>query len=155
MNFDAAFDKLIGHEGGLVDDPKDPGGLTKYGVSQRAYPALDIRSLTLDQAKAIYLRDYWTKAACDQVPDTIRFDLFDTAVNSGVTQAIKLVQRAVYVTADGAIGPNTLTALKAADPLRTVVRFNANRLALMVSLANWPTHSRGWVLRVVDNLLEV
>ena len=154
MNFDTAFDRLIGNEGGLVDDPEDPGRLTKYGISQRSYPKLDITNLTLDQAKAIYLRDFWTKAACDLVLDAIRFDLFDTAVNSGATQAIKLVQRAVYVTADGVIGPNTLTALKAADPLRTIMRFNANRLALMVGLKNWPAHSRGWVLRVVDNLLE-
>ena len=59
MNFDIAFSRLIDSEGGLTDNPKDPGGLTKFGISQRSYPDIDIRNLTLDQAKAIYLRDFW------------------------------------------------------------------------------------------------
>jgi lysozyme family protein len=66
MTFDEAFDVLIGHEGGYVNHPGDPGGETKFGISKRAYPALDIKALTLGQAKAIYRRDYWIPAGCDR-----------------------------------------------------------------------------------------
>jgi lysozyme family protein len=155
MNFDQAFDHLIGHEGGYVNSPADPGGETKFGISKRSYPQLDIKALTLDQAKTIYLADYWTKAGCPKVPEAVRFDLFDMAVNSGIEQAIRVLQQAVFVTADGAIGPNTLTALSATDPYKLMVRFNALRLAFMAGLSNWPVFSRGWALRIVDNLLEL
>lgn len=155
MNFDQAFDKLLGHEGDLSDNPADPGGLTKFGISQRAYPKLDIRALTVEQAKAIYLPDYWIKAGCDTVPPALAFDLFDMAVNSGVRQATLILQRAAFVTADGVIGPNTRMALASMDPVKLVVRFNALRLAFMASLGSWPTFGRGWALRIADNLLEV
>ena len=77
MNFDQAFETLIGHEGGYVNDPRDPGGETKYGITKRQYPGEDIPNMTLVRAKDIYQRDYWWKAGCDLVPDEVKFDLFD------------------------------------------------------------------------------
>ncbi len=97
MNFDQAFERLIGHEGGYVNHPADPGGATKYGISRRSYPGEDIKGMTLARAKEIYARDYWGAAACDALPDGIKFDVFDMAVNSGVSAAIRLVQRAAGV----------------------------------------------------------
>ena len=105
MTFDEAFDILIGHEGGYVNHPNDPGGETRFGISKRAYPLLDIKVLTLDQAKAIYRRDYWIPAGCDRVPEALRFDVLDMAVNSGVKVAIQTLQRALGVRDDGLIGP--------------------------------------------------
>lgn len=159
MNFDQAFEKLIGHEGGYVSPEdaikrKDPGGETKFGISKRSYPDVDIKNLTIDQAKAIYRRDFWAAIRCDDLPEKVRFQLFDTAVNSGAGQAIKLLQRAACVTADGLIGPQTRTALAAMPADRLVARFNAFRLAFMTGLPNWPQNSRGWALRIADNLLE-
>ena len=155
MNFDQAFEKLIGHEGALSDNPADPGGLTKYGISQRSYPDVDIAALTLDQARQIYWRDYWGPAGCERVPDAIKFDLFDMAVNSGISRAVKTLQCAAGVTQDGIIGTLTLQALLDMPPARLAARFNGARLAFMASLPAWPHFSRGWALRIADNLMAV
>lgn len=155
MNFETAFTRLLGHEGGYVNNPLDKGGETKYGISKRSYPKLDIASLTQVDAKAIYLRDYWKPAGCDSVPPAIAFDLFDMAVNSGVARAVKTLQRTVGTAEDGKLGPLTLAAAAKLDPARAVARFNGVRLAFMVSLDVWPTFSRGWALRIADNLMGV
>lgn len=154
MNFDIAFERLIGHEGGYVADSRDPGGETKFGISKRAYPRTDIAALTLDGAKAIYRRDYWGPAGCDLVPDAAKFDLFDMAVNSGVKPAIKVLQRAVGVADDGAIGPITMQAISSTPAPRLVARFNGHRLALMTDLHTWATFGKGWARRIAANLME-
>ena len=155
MTFDEAFDVLIGHEGGYVNHPGDPGGETKFGISKRAYPALDIKALTLGQAKAIYRRDYWIPAGCDRAPEPLRFDLLDMAVNSGVKVAIRTLQRALGIGDDGLIGPTTLSALSQSDPTAVQVKFNGARLQMMTDLATWPTFGRGWAKRIAANLLRV
>ena len=154
MNFDQAFEKLIGHEGGYVDDRRDPGGATKYGISKRSYPGEDIAGMTLERAKTLYARDYWGPAGCDGLPDAAKLQVFDMAVNSGVTAAIKAMQRAVGTATDGVFGPITLQAIQSMPAPRFVARFNAQRLALMAGLATWPAYGRGWALRIVDNLME-
>lgn len=154
MNFDQAFERLIGHEGGYVADSRDPGGRTKYGISQRSYPGEDIAGMTLDRAKAIYLRDFWGPAGCDAVPDAVKFDLFDAAVNSGVKAAAKMLQRAVGETQDGIIGPRTLQAVQSMPAPRLVARFNGVRLEFMAGLSTWPAFGRGWARRIAANLME-
>ncbi len=165
MNFDKAFDKLIGHEGGLSLDTKDRGNWTsgvigkgelrgtKYGVSAMSYPHLDIRNLTLDQAKAIYRKDYWGRS--DDLPDTVRFDFFDAAVNSGYEQSVKWLQRAAGAKDDGKIGPNTLLAVRMADPQLLSKRFNGHRLMAMTNMSGWASQNRGWARRIANNLLSV
>jgi lysozyme family protein len=152
MTFDEAFEKLIGHEGGYVNNRADPGGETKYGISKRAYPGEDIPNLTLDRAKAIYLRDYWGPAGCDALPDAMRLQVFDMAVNAGVRAAVKALQRAVGETVDGALGPLTLQAVQSMQPARLVARFNGARLAMLADDVNWPAFGRGWARRIADNL---
>ena len=88
--FDAAFLLVVGEEGGYVNDPRDPGGETKYGISKRAYPALDIANLTLDQAKAIYRKDYWDALELGTKPWSIALLQFDAAVNQGQNFARRL-----------------------------------------------------------------
>lgn len=154
MNFDEAFKRLIGHEGGYVNDSRDPGGETKYGISKRAYPGEDIAGLTLERAKAIYLRDYWGPAGCDAVPDSVRFDLFDMAVNSGVKTAARMLQKVVGETEDGVIGPRTLQAVQSMPAPRLVARFNGHRLEFMANLTAWPAFGRGWARRIAANLKE-
>jgi lysozyme family protein len=155
MNFDQSFERLIGHEGSYVNDPRDPGGETRYGISRRSYPGEVIRTMTLERAKEIYLRDFWGPAGCDAVPDGVKFDLFDMAVNSGVTQAVRTLQRAVGVDDDGKLGPITLQAVASMPPLRFVARFNGYRLQFMSTLATWPAFGRGWANRIAKNLIEV
>jgi lysozyme family protein len=154
VNFDAAFERLIGHEGGYVNHKADPGGETKYGITKRTYPGENIKTLTLARAKEIYRRDFWGPAGCDAVPDAIKFDLFDAAVNSGCRQAVKFLQGAVGTVQDGLLGPKTLQALNATPPERLVMRFNALRLLFMAELTTWPSFGRGWARRVALNLLS-
>jgi lysozyme family protein len=154
MNFDQAFERLIGHEGGYTKGVGDPGGETKYGISKRSYPAEDIPSMTLERAKAIYFKDFWGPAGCDAVPDSIRFDLFDMAVNAGVMRAAKTLQAAVGETQDGIIGPRTLQAIQSMPAPRLIARFNGHRLEHMATLTNWPLHGRGWARRIAANLKE-
>jgi lysozyme family protein len=154
MDFNTAFERVIGHEGGYVNDPRDPGGETKFGISRRSYPMEDIAALTLERAKGIYARDFWGPAGCDAVPDGARFALFDLAVNSGVRTAVKLLQHAVGETEDGVLGPRTITAATSMPPARLVARLCAARLKLMTDLQTFDTFGRGWTRRVLSILQE-
>jgi lysozyme family protein len=153
--FDDAFRILIGHEGGYVNDRNDPGGETKFGISKRSYPREDIANLTLERAKAIYLRDFWQKARCHELPDVVAFALFDAAVNSGVSMGVKLLQRALRVTDDGRFGPVTMAAAKAANPAALAARLNGHRLIYMTNLKTWPHFGKGWARRIAGNIAEL
>jgi len=153
MNFDAAFERLIGHEGGYVFDRRDPGGETKYGISKRAYPNEDIRNLTLERAKEIYHRDYWEAIRAEDLPEKVRFHVFDMAVNAGRKTAIKLLQRAVGVEDHGIYGNLTHAAVRYADPETLLARFSGHRLKYYTDLKTWPTFGKGWTRRVADNLM--
>lgn len=150
MNFDLAFDRLLGHEGGLVDDPHDPGGLTQWGISQRSYPGVDIRKLTRDGAKAIYLRDFWNPL--DGAHPAIRFQVFDFAVNGGLSTGLRKLQSAVGVADDGHWGPVSAQAMASMDVNDVLLRFNAARLHFYTSLSKWPLYGKGWTSRVAGNL---
>lgn len=164
MNFDAAFDRLLLHEGEFTNDPRDAGNWTggkrgegrlrgtKYGISAAAYPEEDIAAVTIVRARELYRRDYWGKAGCDALPALVRFHVFDAAVNSGPRKAIEWLQAAVHETVDGIIGPRTLQAVQSTPELRIVARINGYRLDHMTQAWNWPTYSRGWVARVAANL---
>lgn len=151
MSFDEAFERVIGHEGGYVSDSRDPGGETRFGISKKQYPNVDIKSLTLDEAKAIYRRDYWNAIRGDMLGD-LAFDVFDAAVNQGVTVAIRMLQKSLGVGADGVIGMVTLNAAQAADPATFRMKFNAARLDYYAELPTWPAFGKGWVRRVANNL---
>lgn len=150
--FDQCFEKLIGYEGGYTLDPKDPGGETSWGISKRAYPAVDIKNLTRDGAKDIYKRDYWDRAQCDKLPPTLAFLLFDAAVNSGIGQAIRFLQRAVGVADDGVLGALTLAAVQRLDTESLCARFLGQRLDFMTRLSTWDYFGKGWARRIADQL---
>lgn len=170
MNFDDAFRILVNpqHEGGFTDNPKDPGNWTggrvgvgtckgtKFGISAKTYPNEDIAHLTLERAKFLYQRDFWGPAGCDIVPDKVKYELFDTAVNSGVVQAIKLLQRAVDATADGIIGPQTTLRVTSCDQQWLLRRFQAKRIQFYTSLPpEWfAEFGRGVMNRIAANMLE-
>jgi lysozyme family protein len=155
MNYDTAFDLTANHEKGYVDDPKDPGGETKFGASKRSYPNEDIPNLTLERVKVLFLRDFWGPARCTDAPDSIRFDLFDTAIHSGPVQAIKLLQRAVGTVEDGILGPVTLRAANWMPEGILRCRFNGVRQLFLAGLSNWDHNSEGWARRIATNLLRV
>lgn len=152
MNLEQSLKHLLGNEGGFVDHPKDPGGATNFGITQRVARANgyqgDMRSLPLATALAIYKKDYWDPIKADQLPDALRFHVFDAAVNSGPGQAVKWLQRAAGTTQDGLIGPQTIAAASNV----TVAKYSAIRLRFMTDLATWPTFGKGWARRIADNL---
>ncbi len=156
MNFDQAFDALLGHEGGYSDHAADPGGKTRYGITEAVaraagYPG-DMRDLPIDLAKRIAFENYWTPAGCEEWPAGIRFDVFDVAYNSGVATAVKMIQRAAFAEADGTLGPKTRLAVKATNPLVLLARINGARLAYLADLPTWPTFGKGWARRIAANL---
>lgn len=154
MNFTSALALLLEHEGGFSDHPDDRGGATRFGITEAVARRVgyrgDMRELPLELAERIYLEEYWKPIRAEELPHGVRYVVFDAAVNSGVGQAIKWLQRAVGVTADGVIGPVTLAAVNQypAESLR--LAFLAQRLRFMAGLPNWPAFGRGWARRVAD-----
>jgi lysozyme family protein len=153
MNFDQAFDRLISNEGGYVNNPADPGGETKFGISKRSYPNLDIANLTRDQAKEIYKADFWERGQMDQFYGAVAFQVFDAAVNHGIETALRLLQRAAGVADDGHIGPLTVAAIKAKSVTDMLMLFIANRIRFWTKLSTWATFGKGWANRAADDLV--
>lgn len=152
MNIERALELLLGHEGGFVDHPRDPGGATNFGITQRVARAHGytghMRNLPKSKAIEIYRKDYWDAIRADALPDDIRFHVFDAAVNSGPVQAIKWLQRAGGVAEDGIVGPKTI----AAAGLVSVAKYSGIRLRFMTGLKTWDTFGKGWARRIADNL---
>ena len=152
MNFDAAFDRVMGHEGGYSLDENDPGGETNWGISRRSYSNVDIKSLTREQAKAIYKRDFWTRINADRLPDGVAFQSFDFAVNSGIETAVRYLQRALGVADDGHWGPVSQAVADGTSETDMILRLNSERLMFMTKLKNWPHAGRAWARRIAQNL---
>jgi lysozyme family protein len=150
--FDAIIDRVLSHEGGYVNDPRDPGGETKFGIAKRSYPNLDIRALTREQAVEIYRRDFWQRVQGDKLPRAVAFQVLDAAVNHGAGNAVRWLQRAAGVADDGVIGPISLAAVSRADPADLVLLFNAERLSFYTKLSTFDAFGRGWANRVAGNL---
>lgn len=156
MNFDTAFELLIGHEGGYSNHPEDPGKETMYGVTARVARRHGyfgpMKDLPLSTAKRIAKQAYWDLVRADELPEQVRFDVFDTSYNSGPVTAIALLQRALGVPDDGVLGPITLRAAREVDPEALARRFNGWRLDFLNDLKTWPSFGRGWAQRIADNL---
>ena len=154
--FDSAIEKTLAHEGGYVNDPADPGGETNYGISKRAYPHLDIATLTRDQAIAIYHRDYWTAPGIDQIQNpALAAKLFDLGVNMGTRRAVKQLQQAInhfYInlSIDGILGPAT------AATVNDFPHPTALLMALKIEAGNHyiklgkPRFLAGWLSRLAE-----
>jgi lysozyme family protein len=157
MNFLTAFEKLLKHEGGFSDHSADPGGKTRYGVTEAVAREAgyrgDMREMPLDLAQRIYKDKYWDAVQAEALPADVRYIVFDGAVNSGITQSAKWLQRACGVKDDGIVGPATIRAANslASDGLKR--RILGQRLRFMATLPNWPAFGRGWANRIAD-LLE-
>jgi lysozyme family protein len=152
VNFDRAFEILLQHEGGFVNDSRDRGGATKYGISKRSYPKLDIASLTLDDAKAIYKSDFW--GPLPQVDEQLRFHLFDCAVHSGVHRALQILQDVLDVAPDGKFGQQSWRAYAQStfSSRELSVLYSAKRLEFLTQLNGWSSFGKGWARRIALNL---
>jgi hypothetical protein len=146
--FEHAVEIILENEGGYVNDKRDPGGETNMGISKRAYPDLDIKNLTKDQAKQIYFKDYWKPIKADFMPSGIALQVFDMAVNAGVSQAAKLLQRIVGVKDDGVIGRITLGAVENYKG-DINMEYLLARVNYYSALDNVKIYGAGWVKRAV------
>lgn len=156
--FPEAIEKVLGFEGGYGNDPNDPGGETNYGISKRAYPYLDIPSLSREDAIAIYHRDYWLKPGFDTLPDLIGAKMLDLGVNMGTRSATKLLQRAINhagwappVLLDGRLGPLTRAATNGVEQMRLLaaIRVEARNRYLELIADNPALYKfrAGWLRR--------
>lgn len=156
MNFDAAFQRVLKHEGGYVHHPSDPGGATNMGITEAVARRVGykgaMQDLPVDLAKRIYLEEYWKPMRADELPPGVRYALFDSAVNSGVGQATRWLQRALGVADDGALGPKTLAAANAANPDSLRARIMSQRLRFLTNLDTFGAFGRGWTRRCCDIL---
>lgn len=164
MNFDRAINRILSHEGAFTANPADRGNWTsgkigigqlkgtKYGISAMSYPRIDIKSLTREQAKVIYRRDFWWPIEADLLPDGAAFQLLDFAVNSGITTAIRALQRAIGVKDDGRFGPISRSALDDKSETDLIMLILAERLEFMANARSWLDFGRGWARRIATNL---
>jgi lysozyme family protein len=146
-DFLRAWPIVIGIEAGLVDDPNDPGGLTKYGICQRDYPNVDIRNLTEVQAQAILQRDFWNVGRCDYLPWPLNCLLFEADVNCGAGTGGRLLQEALGVAVDGSIGPITIKVAGTAKLPDLVARFQAKLGVRYAGLPKAASFLEGWLYR--------
>jgi len=155
-NFDNCLKKLLIHEGGFVNHPKDPGGITNLGVTAKVWAEWvghDVnekimRNLTPSDVAPLYKRKYWDACRADELVSGLDYAVFDFAVNSGVGRAAKTLQACVGVAMDGGIGPATLAAVKAHNPAELIENVCDKRLNFLQSLSTFATFGRGWERRV-------
>ena len=157
-NFARSLASVLRHEGGYSNHPEDKGGPTNLGITLATFrkwvkkdgTVADLKSMTREQAAKCYRAVYWNGIKGDDLPGGIDYAVFDFAVNSGPTRAAKALQAVLGVEQDGAIGPVTLAAARAADPIKVVKALCDQRMAFLRKLSNWPTFGKGWSSRVED-----
>lgn len=155
-NFDNCVTKILSHEGGFVNHPADPGGATNMGITKETLENFigkkvtvdDVKKLTVTQASHIYRVNYWNKMKGNDLPFGVDYAVFDFAVNSGISRAIKFLQSVVGAYEDGSIGPATIAAVNSADPAEVVTALCDKRLAFLKSLRTFKTFGKGWEKRV-------
>ena len=160
--FDTAMRLLLRHEGGFVNHPSDPGGMTNLGVTKAIWEAhkgasvteADMRALTPEAVQPIYKARYWDTIQGDALPYGLDYCIFDCAVNSGPGRAIKLLQYVLYTKVDGVLGKHTLASVQRVDPVGLIEDYSQKRLDFLKSLPTWPTFGTGWGQRVSEVELE-
>lgn len=162
--FELAFSRSVDHEGGFQIEAADRGNWTggavgagklkgtKYGISAASYPGLAIEQLTVEDARAIYKRDWWDALELDRLRPATAYQLFDAAINHGTFHASRMLQYAAGAKPDGILGPQTRAAALAADLDDLLMRFLAERLAFMADLRTFSEYGRGWSRRIAHNL---
>ncbi len=156
LTFRQIFDRLIGHEGGYVNDPQDPGGETNWGITKRTAVANGyisaMKNMTREQAFNIYQKAFWQRYNCEKLTSSIAYQFFDAVVNHGSGNASRMLQRAANVADDGIIGAISIQAIRSMAESDLLMRFNAERLKFYTKLSHFPRYGKGWVNRVAANL---
>ena len=157
-NWESSLEKILHHEGGYVNHPKDPGGETNLGVTKRVYEEWGgtkaMKDLLVEDVNPIYKKNYWDKCKCDDLPNGLDLCVFDFGVNAGPGRAAKFLQRMIGTTVDGGIGPNTLKAVETyveENGLETAIEnYQSARQSYYEGLSTFDTFGRGWTRRVEE-----
>lgn len=152
MDFNTAIERILAHEGGYVHDSRDPGGETQWGISKRSYPDTNIRTLTREGAKLIYEADFWRPVVSTVTDGALQFQLLDAAVNHGMGNAVRFLQRAVGVADDGHWGLRSQAALSRMPVTDAHLLFMAERFEFWAKLSAFDAFGRGWTRRGAQNL---
>lgn len=156
-NFDKSLSYVLRSEGGYVNDPRDPGGATNCGITQKQYdawrrshnlPSRAVRDITDLEVEAIYHKLYWDRVAGDSLPAGLDYAIFDFAINSGPARAVKFIQRIVGVVEDGEIGPKTLKAISSHSAESLINDLCDSRQRFVESLSTFKYFGRGWTIRI-------
>jgi lysozyme family protein len=157
-NFPKALASVLVHEGGYVNNPKDPGGETNLGCTKAVWEehcghpvdTKAMKALTPADVGPLYKNKYWDKIKGDDLPAGVDYVVFDAAINSGPGRAVKWLQACVGVYADGIIGDKTIQAVRNKDPKELINDYCAYRLAYLKMLQTWNTFGKGWERRVKE-----
>jgi len=154
-NFEQAFAKLMEHEGGYVNNPKDPGGETNFGITKTVARAEgytgNMKNMPIDFAKQIYRKKYWNPKF-DEIPFSLAFQLFDVAVNSGQDRAVQWLNIILKLPPNSKFDDKTKQIILNSDISKLVLLFNAHRLEYLTELRTWKTFGKGWTRRIISNL---
>ncbi len=167
-NFDKAFEKVVGLEGGYSNHVNDSGGATKYGITesvarQHGYKG-NMKDLSLEFAKSVYKKSYWDVIKLDQVNDyKLQYEMFDSAVNCGTKMAVKFIQRAYNLLStssslvdDGIIGPATLKAINGySKPERLYKLANAYQCKYYIDITEGNPKNKSFIYGWLDHRVEV
>jgi lysozyme family protein len=153
ITFEEAIERVLGHEGRYVNDPEDPGGETHWGISKRSYPHLDIAALTREQAKELYRTGFWNPVLAFISDNALKFQMLDAAVNHGMGNAVRILQRALDVADDGHFGPLSRAAFAAMQIADVHLRFISFRIRFFTKLRTFAHFGRGWMERVAQDLI--
>jgi lysozyme family protein len=157
-NWNNSFNLMLKSEGGFVNHPSDPGGMTNLGVTKatwenwvgRESDEAEMRGLTPEKVEPLYKKKYFDAVRGDELPVGLDYLMFDFAVNAGAGRAIKTLQTAVGVTPDGGFGPMTMAAVQAVNPVDLIERFSQAKEDFYRSLTTFATFGKGWLNRVAD-----
>lgn len=152
--FARAVSLILALEGPPTDDPNDPGGYTKYGISQAAFPDVSVKDLTVEDAKELYATHYWQACRCQDMPWPLSLFVFDAAVNQGVGAAKRMLQRALDVPVDGIFGAKTMAAIVDSTPEQWL-KFMALRADRYTATAGFNRYGIGWFKRTYAIVMEV
>lgn len=157
MSWSTSIERVLKHEGGYVNNPKDPGGETNWGITVAVARANgytgSMRALPRETAVAIYKKLYWDTIKGDQLPPAVAFQVFDAGVNHGVNRASEWLQACVGTAQDGKIGPATLAAVRAQSVPKLTFAFLAVRTRFYTDLPTFSTFGKGWTRRIAENLV--
>lgn len=150
MTFEKCVELILRLEGGYSNDPQDRGGETRWGVSKRAFPHINIKDLTKEDAIEIYRIYYWDKIRIGEMPPEVRLAVFDCAVNQGHIRAVSFLQKSLGVLNDGIVGPDTLAAFSSQSPKLFLSNFLMRRFEAYARNDQWSIYGRGWMKRLME-----